>query len=106
VHRIGTAIFAMCDSTIPGQDDGFLAELIAAHPSIVAVLCGHAHTAAATTFAGRPLLVAPGVASTLRLPWEHGDVSDHQLPPAIAFRILDDDRRLTTHHRMVPGPSI
>ena len=32
------------------------------------LLCGHAHTAAATTFAGRPLLVAPGVVSTLRLP--------------------------------------
>lgn len=149
-HEIGGAIFAMCDSTIPGRDDGLLAEetlgwladelaaaagrpvfvcfhhppvilhspfideirqraeqrladLVAGHPGTVAVLCGHAHTAAATTFAGRPLLVAPGVASTLRLPWEPGDVLDYEAPPAIAFHVLDDDRRLTTHYRVVPG---
>ena len=34
--------------------------LLAAHPQVVAVLTGHFHTAAASTFAGRPLLVAPG----------------------------------------------
>jgi 3',5'-cyclic-AMP phosphodiesterase len=149
--RVGTALFAMCDSTIPGRHDGLLADetldwlarvlddapadapvfvcfhhpptvlhipyvdalrqhgeqrlaaLIAAHPNIIAVLCGHAHTAAVTTFAGRPLLVAPGVASTLRLPWEHGDVVDYQLPPAIAFHVLDDDLRLTTHYRTHPA---
>ncbi|MET0492684.1 MAG: hypothetical protein ABW000_06080 [Actinoplanes sp.] len=37
-----------------------LAALIAAHPQVAAVLTGHAHTAAASTFAERPLLVAPG----------------------------------------------
>jgi 3',5'-cyclic AMP phosphodiesterase CpdA len=79
-----------------------LAGLVARHPQVVALLCGHAHTPAATTFAGRPLLVAPGVVSTLRLPWEHGEGLDYDLPPAIAFHILDDDRRLTTHYRVVP----
>jgi hypothetical protein len=64
-------------------------------------VCGHAHTPAASTFAGRPLLVAPGVVSTLRLPWEHGEVLDHSLPPAIAFHVLDDEWRLTTHYRLV-----
>jgi 3',5'-cyclic-AMP phosphodiesterase len=151
VQRVGNALFALCDSTIPGQDDGLLAEetiawlegvlerapgdapvlvcchhppvnlhspfidgirlggeqrladLIARFPQVTAILCGHAHTPAATTFAGRPLLVAPGVASTLRLPWEgYDDVLDYNLPPAIAFHILDDDRRLTTHYRVVP----
>lgn len=149
VHDVGAAVFALCDSTIPGRDDGFLAaetiawladvldstragtpvfvcfhhppvllhspfideirqrgeqrlaELIAGHPQVVAVLCGHAHTPAATTFAGRPLLVAPGVASTLKLPWERGDVLDYRLPPAIAFHILDDNWRLTTHYRVI-----
>jgi hypothetical protein len=47
------------------------------------------------------LLVAPGVVSTLRLPWEHGEVLDHGLPPAIAFHVLDDEWRLTTHYRLV-----
>jgi hypothetical protein len=46
--------------------------------------------------------VAPGVVSTLRLPWERGDVLDYSLPPAIAFHVLDDDRRLTTHYRVIP----
>jgi 3',5'-cyclic-AMP phosphodiesterase len=81
-----------------------LAEVIAGHPHVVAVLCGHAHTAAATTFAGRPLLVAPGVVSTLKLPWERGDVLDYDLPPAIAFHVLDDHDgtwRLTTHYRVI-----
>lgn len=150
VHRTAGAVFALCDTTIPGRGDGLLADetldwldselaatpdetpafvcfhhppvtlhspyvdpirqhgeqrlaaVVERHPQVVALLCGHAHTPAATTFAGRPLLVAPGVASTLRLPWEGGDVFDRGLPPALAFHLLDDDRRLTTHYRFVP----
>lgn len=150
VHKLAGAVFALCDSTIPGRNDGSLdgetidwldgvladaapgtpvfiafhhppvslhspfidelklrdeqrlARLVERHPNVVAILCGHAHTAAATTFAGRPLLVAPGVVSTLRLPWEHGDVLDYRLPPALAFHVLGDDLRLTTHYRVVP----
>lgn len=81
-----------------------LAQLIPRYPNIAAIVCGHAHTPAATTFAGRPLLVAPGVASTLKLPWEGADADDylhHQLPPAVAFHVLDDHGRLTTHYRLV-----
>ncbi len=85
------------------ETDG-LAALLADHPQVVALLCGHAHTAASSTFAGRPLLVAPGVASTLRLPWESDADPDLDLdmPPAIAFHVLDDDQRLTTHFRVLP----
>ncbi|MDK9500916.1 metallophosphoesterase [Streptomyces katrae] len=75
------------------------------HPHLRAFLCGHAHTAAATTFAGRPLLVAPGVVSTLRLPWEAQTGPDHHVhldePPAVAFHVLGGDGRLTTHYRVV-----
>lgn len=82
-----------------------LAQLADRHPNIVAFLCGHAHTAAATTFAGRPLLVAPGVVSTLRLPWERRAHADDHVtldqPPALAFHVLDDSLRLTTHYRNV-----
>ncbi|WP_141586048.1 metallophosphoesterase [Actinomadura sp. WMMA1423] len=76
-----------------------LSEVVLRHPQVVAVLCGHAHTAAATTFAGRPLLVAPGVVSTLRLPWQEGDIADMDAPPGVAFHVLDDEGRLTTHYR-------
>jgi 3',5'-cyclic AMP phosphodiesterase CpdA len=154
VHHTAGALFALCDSTIPGRDDGYLADetiswldgVLAAHPGVpallcfhhppvplhspdvdsirlfgedrvgrlvndhqqvAAILCGHAHTPAATTFAGRPLLVAPGVVSTLVLPWEHGGLADEQAPVAVAFHILDEQRRLTTHYRVVTteGPA-
>ncbi|MFI0445838.1 metallophosphoesterase [Actinomadura sp. 6N118] len=78
-----------------------LASLAERHPRLVAFLAGHAHTAAATTFAGRPLLVAPGVVSTTRLPWVPGDGLVHlDEPPALAFHVLDEGR-LTTHFRTV-----
>jgi 3',5'-cyclic AMP phosphodiesterase CpdA len=147
VHHLPGTTVAMCDSTIPGRDDGLLddttlrwldkvlsdappdepafvcfhhppvvlgvplvdgirqfgeaalAEVVESHPHVAAVLCGHAHTAAATEFAGRPLRVAPGVVSTAVLPFENGTTIDYRLPPAIAFHLLDDDRRLTTHFR-------
>ncbi|ALG07211.1 metallophosphoesterase [Kibdelosporangium phytohabitans] len=148
VHRVSGAVFAMCDSSIPGRPDGYLADetltwlesvlvdagdapvfvcfhhppvalhahfidsirqtgedrlaaLISRYPNVVGILCGHAHTGAATTFAGLPLLVAPGVVSTVMLPCETEEIADLDLPPSIAFHVLDDDRRLTTHYRVV-----
>ena len=147
--RVGDAVFALCDSTIPGRDDGYLHDstltwldelldeadasalaafvcfhhppvtlhmpyldsirqagadrleaLIRRHPSVVAVLCGHAHTPAASQFAGLPLLVAPGVASTVALSWESAELLDLDAPPGVAFHILDDDKRLITHFRV------
>ncbi|MFC6929784.1 metallophosphoesterase [Actinomadura yumaensis] len=150
-HRIGGAVFALCDSTVPGEDRGFLADetlawldavlaaepaapafvcfhhppvplhapyvdpirqfgeerlaaVIARHPQVAALLCGHAHTAAATSFAGRPLLVAPGVVSRLVFPWREGEGEpvDYEAPPAVAFHVLHDDQRLVTHYRALP----
>lgn len=148
-HRIGGALFAMCDSSIPGRNEGVLAgetldwldaeltaaadlpafvcfhhppaelgmpyvdgirqfeterlaELVARHRNVVAVLCGHAHTPAASIFAGRPLLAAPGVVSTALLPFESDELLDRTLPPMLAFHVLHQDRRLTTHYRVVP----
>ncbi|GGV21502.1 3',5'-cyclic adenosine monophosphate phosphodiesterase CpdA [Actinomadura cremea] len=145
VERVAGVLFAMCDSTVPGEDRGSLsegtlgwldrvlgeersgpaivclhhppvplgipyvdeirlfgeeglAELLARHPRVVAVLTGHAHTPAATTFAGRPLVVAPGVVSTLRLPAEAAEVIDPAAPPGAALHVLDGGR-LTTHFR-------
>jgi Icc protein len=149
LHHLDGVTLALCDSTVPGQDGGYLddetvgwldaalaaargrpalvamhhppvpvgvpfiddirqagedrlADVVHRHDHVVAVLCGHAHTAASTWFAGRQLLVAPGVASTLLLPAERpaGDILDGHAPAAIAFHLLEDGR-LTTHFRVV-----
>ncbi|MEU9095944.1 metallophosphoesterase [Streptomyces sp. NPDC048428] len=83
------------------EEPGQLAGLLAAHPRVVAVLTGHAHTAAASTFAARPLIVGPAITWTLRMPWEAGGAADRDQPPGLAFHVLDDERRLTTHYRVV-----
>ncbi|MGA4957862.1 phosphodiesterase [Streptomyces lavendulocolor] len=79
------------------------ATVLEGRPQVRAVLTGHAHTPAATTFAGRPLLVAPGVVSTLRLPWESGDGVTHRTaPPGVAFHVVEPDGGpVTTHFRVV-----
>ena len=78
-----------------------LHDLVRRHPQVAAILCGHAHTAAVTTFAGVPCVVAPAVSSTLVLPWVADAIVDYDSPPGVAFHVLDDDGRLTTHFRTV-----
>lgn len=80
------------------QEAHRLADVLAAHDNVAAVLCGHAHTGATTTFAGRPLVVAPGVVSTAVLPFESADVIDYGQPPAAAFHMFGDGG-LVTHFR-------
>ncbi|WP_017541595.1 metallophosphoesterase [Nocardiopsis halophila] len=96
------------DDTDPIRQRGEqrLAELVGRRPQVVAMLCGHVHSAAATTFAGRPLLVAPAVASTLRTDWEPADGAGgaggaHEAPVMIAFHHIGADGRVTTHYRAV-----
>ncbi|MGW2377163.1 metallophosphoesterase [Kitasatospora sp. NPDC001683] len=79
-----------------------LGQVLRRHPRVAALLCGHSHTPAATTFAGLPLLVAPGVVSTTTLPCEGGKGVSFDHPPMLAFHVLDDTGRLTTHYRVVP----
>jgi 3',5'-cyclic AMP phosphodiesterase CpdA len=80
---------------------GRLAALLERRPEIAGLITGHAHTPAATVFAGRPLVVGPGVTWTLRLPWEGEEIADRDAPVGLAFHVLDDERRLTTHFRVV-----
>ncbi|KIH98415.1 hypothetical protein LP52_13340 [Streptomonospora alba] len=84
------------------QEPDRLAALLSRHPQVAGLLCGHAHTPAATSFARRPLLVAPGTVSVLPLPWEDAHRVTEAQPPAMAFHILDDQGRMTTHYRTVP----
>ncbi|MEU5693418.1 phosphodiesterase [Actinosynnema sp. NPDC020468] len=76
-----------------------LAEVVRRHPRVAGILCGHAHTAAASTFASVPVRVAPGVASTILLPWEHeGQETSFDAPVGLAFHLYRGTV-LTTHFR-------
>lgn len=86
-----------------------LAATLHQYPNVAAILVGHTHAATATTFAGRPLLVAPGVHSRLRLPWENAvagqSLIDETAPPGLAIHLLHDDARITTYYRTIAeGP--
>lgn len=76
-----------------------LEAVIANHPHVLATLVGHAHTAAVTTFADRPLLVGGAVSSTLPLPAEGRPVIWEDAPPSFAIHLVTDDLRLVTHWR-------
>lgn len=76
------------------------AALVEDYPNIVGIVTGHAHTPAATVFAGRPLIVAPGVSSTLNLPCEGDDWLNGSQGPGLALHVIDD-HRLTTHFRVL-----
>ncbi|MER5938266.1 phosphodiesterase [Streptomyces sp. NPDC001928] len=86
-----------------------LAKALERHDQVLAVLCGHAHTAATTAFAGRPLLCAPGIASTALLPWEQGPEDSwktHEAPLALTFHLYEEgdaegdaEGRVTSHVR-------
>ncbi|WP_181387158.1 metallophosphoesterase [Streptomyces sp. Act143] len=78
-----------------------LAALLDRRPEIAGLITGHAHTPAASVFAGRPLAVGPGVTWTLRLPWEGEQVADREAPVGLAFHVLTDTGRLTSHFRVV-----
>ncbi|MFE1441233.1 metallophosphoesterase [Streptomyces sp. NPDC058739] len=149
VRVLDGAAVLMCDSSIPGEDDGALddetydwiettldglgpdlpallafhhppitlhhplpdsyrlgdpdrlAALLERRPRIAGLITGHAHTAAAGVLAGRPVLVGPGVTWTLRLPWEGEQVADRDAPVGLAFHVLDDTGRLTSHFRTI-----
>ncbi|MEU4216682.1 metallophosphoesterase [Actinoplanes sp. NPDC026623] len=150
----GGLLFALCDSTIPGEDEGLLAPetltwlrtvladaeepvfvglhhhpirlnnplldsirlrnpedlaaVLRASSAARAVFCGHAHAAAAGTFAGLPLIAAPGIFSTTRLPWTTTDqlgwvnTFDREDVPGVVFHVVEDGE-LTSHFRSITG---
>lgn len=71
-------------------------EAITRHEQIVAVLCGHTHAALVTTFAGKPLMIAPGIRSAGVLSQEiRGPgslLTTDDVPPGYAMHVLQENR--------------
>ncbi len=96
----------------PGLDAIALAEPVALqaelarHGPVTAILCGHVHGATSAHLGTIPVLAAPGIASTFRLPWEPGGTAlvDPVAQPGLAFHVIADDGSLTSHVRWVGAP--
>ncbi|MEU8897986.1 metallophosphoesterase [Nocardia sp. NPDC048505] len=104
LHHPPAPLFSPVVDVIALADPDPLAEIVANDDRILAVLTGHAHSAAVTTFAGKPLLTAPSTASVLGGEWElelPDHVMDYAPDPAIALHVIENGR-ITTHFRPVP----
>ncbi|MFI7066250.1 hypothetical protein ACIBL3_35000 [Kribbella sp. NPDC050124] len=63
---------------------------------MIAILCGHVHTALASSLDGIPVLGAPGIASTLAIDPDQRPRTLGDVPPGLALHQIDADGRLTT----------
>lgn len=84
----------LVDTTLLVNVDA-LADLISASPAIIGILTGHVHTAYSNTFAGIPILGAPGIASTLILAEPSRISADPTVPPGYLVHTIDDGRMST-----------
>jgi Icc protein len=90
-----TGIRSMDVIALAREDSAALEQLLAQHPQVHAVTCGHVHTTMVTVFAGRPLLICPSTNSTVRLDLRVRDdlpFAVSQQPPGLAVHTLVDGR--------------
>ncbi|MCF8587374.1 metallophosphoesterase [Gordonia liuliyuniae] len=86
--------------SIAQLDPSHLEAFVRRHPQIIGLVCGHIHSPSVGMFAGVPVVTAPGVSSTLNLPFEGDDIVNDSQPAGLAFHLIEVDR-LTTHFRSV-----
>jgi 3',5'-cyclic AMP phosphodiesterase CpdA len=81
-----------------------LAGLISGHQQVRGCLHGHLHGAMATTFAGRPLVGAPGIVSALVVEPSPPLFSSTEAAPGLAIHVLTGDGVLNSRfHHVTPS---
>lgn len=85
---------------LTNSDD--LAELVHTHDNIIGIFTGHVHSAFATTYAGVPLLSAPGIASTMRLGSKTEPIADPNAMPGLAIHTIAGETISTVFHYLSP----
>lgn len=85
------------------QNPEDLEALVREDDRVIAVLTGHVHTSLATTFAGRPLLGAPGIVSTMRLGSKTDPIADSTAAPGLALHTVDGGVMRTVFHYLSPA---
>jgi 3',5'-cyclic AMP phosphodiesterase CpdA len=89
-------------------DGPALGRLIAGHPQVERVLCGHVHRSIQWRWNGTLVSAAPSIAHQVRLDLRPGAPSGFDLePPAFHLHLWREGTGLVTHHAYVaeaPGP--
>lgn len=75
-----------------------LAEIVRAHDQIIGIFTGHVHSALATTWAGVPLIGAPGIVSTMRLGSKVDPIADPNAMPGLAIHTITQTMISTVFH--------
>ncbi len=71
-------------------------------PRVIAVFSGHVHAAFTSTFAGVPVLGAPGIVSTMRLGSRMDPIADPYAMPGFALHTIDGRNIRTVFHYLAP----
>ncbi|MBR7839483.1 metallophosphoesterase [Actinospica durhamensis] len=98
MHHPPVPVHHPLPDSAPLTNPDALADLLDRHPQVIAVLAGHAHTAAASSFASRPVLLAPAVTWTLVMPPRSGQIADLEAPVGLALHTVERGR-IATHFR-------
>lgn len=77
---------------------GALAALVERIGTVTAILCGHVHTASASSFAGVPVLIAPGIVSALGADPGHRPLASQDHAPGLALHSIEQGVVTTTFH--------
>jgi hypothetical protein len=84
------------------EEQDALAQVLTGKP-VTAILTGHVHNAIVTSFAGHTVRGAPGIRSTVALPFEPptdpGSVVDPAAHPGLAFHVHTPAEPLQTVYR-------
>jgi Icc protein len=81
---------------VPGADVRALAELLARHPQVKRIVCGHVHRTIVGGVGGVPVLTCPGANLQLELDFESHQIDVTDEPPGYALHVLLDGQ-LTSH---------
>jgi 3',5'-cyclic AMP phosphodiesterase CpdA len=73
---------------LPPSERGALAEVIARHPQVKAIVGGHLHRVATATLAGRPVLAAPSAYLQARPAFVAEKIKLHAGAPGFALHVL------------------
>ncbi|MFF2552815.1 metallophosphoesterase [Nocardia sp. NPDC058058] len=107
MHHPPTAVQSTVCDPIRLTNPEPLAEIVAGDDRVLGILTGHVHAGLVTTFAGKPLIVAPSVSSTIGLEWERaapGHVPiDFAPDPSLLFHSIRDGKLLTMFRPIAMG---